>query len=185
MTDTGFFIPTDKQPRVVRLHGWTPNGTVTVAGTPNNPVPTAKPKFLSGSGGLSGTALDYWRFSQMILNRGQLDGRRLLHPETVALVDRNVLEPGVRVLGRPGLGFGLDYAITLDPEVAKTAQPKGSFWWGGAFATWFWIDPVNDLVVIGLVQNSGAAPKGAGPDDLREMSAEAVYKALGKNARRL
>jgi CubicO group peptidase (beta-lactamase class C family) len=182
MVDTGFFIPAEKQSRIVRLHGWSANGTV-IAG-PNNPVSTTKPKFLAGGGGLSGTILDYWRFTQMILNKGEFNGKRLLKSETIKIIDQNVLEPGIKVLMRPGFGFGMDYAISLDPVAAKTAQPKGSFFWGGAFSTWFWIDPVNDLVVIGLVQNSGMFPKGMSPDDLREMSAEAIYKALGKSARK-
>jgi CubicO group peptidase (beta-lactamase class C family) len=184
MVDTGFFIPADKQSRVVRVHSWSADGTV-IIDDDDDPLPTTKPKFLAGSSGLSGTILDYWRFTQMVLNHGEFDGKRLLKPETVQLIGQNVLEPGIKVQRRAGLGFGMDCAVSLDPAAAGTVLPKGSLFWGGAYSTWFWIDPVNDLVTIGMVQNSDVTPKGLSPDDLREMSADAVYKALGENARDL
>jgi CubicO group peptidase (beta-lactamase class C family) len=65
----------------------------------------------------------------------------------------------------------------MDPVLANTAQGVESFYWGGAFGTWFWIDPVNDLIVIGLIQNvAGTTPDGA--PAMRELSARAVYAAL-------
>ena len=118
---------------------------------PNQGDPTRKPVFLSGGGGLLSTTEDYLRFAQMVLNGGEANGKRLIKKSTVELMRTNVLEPGVKVdLYGPtynidGIGFGLDFAIILDPAKAKTPEGKNSFYWGGAFGTWFWIDPTNDL----------------------------------------
>ena len=144
---------------------------------------TTKPAFLSGSGGLNSTAEDYWKFAQMILNGGQSGGKRYLKPETVKLAHTNVLNPGVNVtLYSPdtrGLGFGLDYAIVMDQKANHTDQAQDSFYWGGAFGTWFWIDPDNDLIVIGMIQNLNGSTPGAGTPPVREISAKAAcYAAL-------
>ncbi|HVM99389.1 MAG TPA: serine hydrolase domain-containing protein [Caulobacteraceae bacterium] len=180
MVDTGFWIPAAKGERVVRIHKYDDNGKVRAAG-PSNIFNTAKPKFLAGGGGLVSTIQDYWRFAQMILNRGEFAGRRYLKPETVDLMHDNVLEPGVNVtLYSPdtrGLGFGMDFAIVQDPAAAKTSQGIESFYWGGAFGTWFWIDPVNDMIVIGMIQNvAGSTPDGA--PLVRELSARLAYAAM-------
>ena len=180
MVDTGFWIPAAKGERVVRIHKYDDNGKVRAAG-PSNIFNAAKPKFLAGGGGLVSTIQDYWRFAQMILNRGEFAGRRYLKPETVDLMHDNVLEPGVNVtLYSPdtrGLGFGMDFAIVQDPAAAKTSQGIESFYWGGAFGTWFWIDPVNDMIVIGMIQNvAGSTPDGA--PLVRELSARLAYAAM-------
>ena len=79
---------------------------------------------------------------------------------------------------QPGLGFGLDFAVVMDPVAAKTPEPRGSFYWGGAFGTWFWLDPVNDLVSIGMIQNvNGSNPTGGSPQ-VRPLSRKLVYQAL-------
>ncbi len=179
MVDTGFWVDAAKSPRVVRIHKYV-DGKIAPAG-PSNIHNTAKPKFLAGGGGLVSTIGDYWRFAQMILNRGEFDGRRYLKPETVDLMHTSVLEPGVNVtLYSPetkGLGFGMDFAIVEDPAAAKTSQGVESFYWGGAFGTWFWIDPVNDMIVVGMIQNmAGSTPDGA--PLVREASARAVYAAM-------
>jgi CubicO group peptidase (beta-lactamase class C family) len=180
MVDTGFWVDPDKVSRVSRIHKYV-DGKVAPAGE-GNAVNTAAPKFLSGGGGLVGTAEDYWRFCQMILNGGEFAGRRYLKPETVRLMHTNVLAPGVNVtLYAPdvvGLGFGMDFAIVQDPAAAKTSQGVESFYWGGAFGTWFWIDPLNDLIVIGLIQNVAGSTPGNGSPLCRELSAKAVYAAM-------
>ena len=127
------------------------------------------------------TIEDYWRFCQMILNGGEFKGKRILKPETVQLMHINVLEPGVNVtLYSPetrGLGFGMDFAIIQDAKAAKTSQGVESFYWGGFFGSWFWIDPVNDLIVVGMIQNSdGTKPDGA--PGVREASARLAYAAI-------
>ncbi|HEY2706758.1 MAG TPA: serine hydrolase domain-containing protein [Caulobacteraceae bacterium] len=180
MVDSGFWVDAAKSDRVVRIHKYDDAGKVRAAG-PSNIFNTAKPKFLAGGGGLISKIEDYWRFAQMILNRGEYAGRRYLKPETVDLMHTNVLEPGVNVtLYSPltvGLGFGMDFAIVQDPAAAKTSQGVQSFYWGGAFGTWFWIDPVNDMIVVGMIQNqSGSTPDGA--PLVRELSARCAYAAM-------
>jgi CubicO group peptidase (beta-lactamase class C family) len=94
----------------------------------------------------------------------------------------NVLVEGVAVdtfgPSLPGIGFGLDFAIVMDPAVANTSEGRNSFYWGGAFGTWFWIDPTNDVVVVGMMQNvNGSTPSGGSPQ-VRPLSRQLVYQAL-------
>lgn len=131
------------------------------------------------------TIKDYWRFSQMILNGGEFEGKRYLEAKTVELMHTNVLEPGVRLsLYRRdinGLGFGLGYAIVQDQAGTKTSQGLHSYFWGGLYGTWFWIDPVNDMIVIGFINNiHGSTPAGA--PLIRELSAQLVYKAMDESS---
>jgi CubicO group peptidase (beta-lactamase class C family) len=180
MEDTGFWMPQAKAPRVVRVHAYR-DGKIVPAGAANN-VTTTKPRFLSASGGLMSTTTDYYRFAQAVLNGGELDGARILKPATVKLMRTNVLKPGVKVdLYGPsmeGIGFGMDFAIVMDPKAANTAQGQGSFYWGGAFGTWFWIDPANDMVFVGMIQNqNGSTPTGGTPPT-RAISYRTAYAAL-------
>jgi CubicO group peptidase (beta-lactamase class C family) len=181
MTDTGFWVDASKSERVARIHKYDDDGQIRAAG-PDNIFNTAKPKFLAGGGGLVSKVEDYWRFTQMILNGGAFEGRRYLKASTVELMHTNVLEPGVNVtLYSPetrGLGFGMDFAIVQDPAAAMTSQGIHSFYWGGAFGTWFWIDPVNDMIVIGMIQNVAGSQTAAGNPAVREQSAALVYAAM-------
>lgn len=94
----------------------------------------------------------------------------------------NVLEPQVRIQTGAakvdGLGFGLDFAIVLDPAAMKNTLPKDSFFWGGAYCTWFWIDPVNEVVCIRMISTLGTDLEGS--SFLRELSAKYVYGAVNK-----
>jgi CubicO group peptidase (beta-lactamase class C family) len=176
MADTGFWVDPAKAARVSRIHKYV-DGKIAAAG-PGNVFNTSKPRLLSGGGGLVGTAPDYWRFAQMVLDGGVFEGRRYLKAETVKLMHTNVLAPGVEVtLYAPetvGLGFGMDFAIVQDPVAAKTSQGLESFYWGGAFGTWFWIDPVNDMTVIGMIQNVSGSTPGTGTPLMRELSVMAA-----------
>ncbi len=97
----------------------------------------------------------------MMANGGEAGGKRYLKASTVKLMRKSVLRPGVMVdlygPSQPGIGFGLDFAVLEDPAAAKSPQGLDSFYWGGAFGTWFWIDPTNDLVFVGMIQNLQAA----------------------------
>jgi CubicO group peptidase (beta-lactamase class C family) len=131
---------------------------------------------------LSSTAEDYWRFAQAMLNGGQLDGKRVLREETVKLMRTNVLPSTAKVdlygPSQEGIGFGMDFAIVMDPQRAGTPQGLNTFYWGGAFGTWFWIDPTNDLVFVGMIQNlNGSAPTGGTPRT-RVISPRLTYAAL-------
>jgi CubicO group peptidase (beta-lactamase class C family) len=181
MKDTGFWVDAAKVDRVTRIHTYGADKKIVLA-PEGARDPSRKPRFLSGSGGLLSTTEDYWRFAQMLLNGGQSEGTRLLKASTVELMRANVLNEGVQVdLYGPkeaGIGFGLDFAIVLDPAKANTPRGKNTFYWGGAFGTWFWIDPTNDVIVIGMIQNvSGSVPTGDTPP-VRTISPKLVYAAL-------
>ena len=180
MKDTGFWVDAAKLTRVTRVHTY--NADKKVIPAPSSSDPSRKPRFMSGSGGLLSTTEDYWRFAQMLLNGGELDGARILKPSTVELMRTNVLNDGVQVdlygPAEPGIGFGLDFAVVMNPAAANSARGKNTFYWGGAFGTWFWIDPTNDVIVIGMIQNTnGSVPTGDTPP-LRALSTRMVYAAL-------
>ena len=183
MKDTQFWVDPAKKERAARIHSYDGAGKIVPAFLENR-VQTTKPRFLAGTGGLWSTAEDYWRFCQMLLNRGRAGGRRIIKPSTIELMHTNVLEPGVKVdtfgPAQEGLGFGLDFAIVMDQAAAKTPMAVNSFYWGGAFGTWFWIDPVNDLIFVGMIQNlNGSVPTSPTPH-VREISPQLLYAALTK-----
>jgi CubicO group peptidase (beta-lactamase class C family) len=181
MSDTAFYVPKEKLNRFAEFYSYDNDGKLKAVGVREglNHDFSAKPAL--SSGGLVSTAGDYMRFCQMLLNGGQLDGVRLLSPLTVELMRTNVLAPSVPILA-PGAGFGLDFAIYTDPVAAGGYYGKGSYWWGGAAGTWFWIDPVNDLIVLGMIQQAagtGAAAVASVPD-VRALSHSLTYQAILK-----
>ena len=182
MTDTGFAVAPASLSRVASIHTY--DATKKLIAPPNPFDPSVKPALLSGSGGLFSTTEDYWRFSQMLVNGGELDGARILRPDTVKLMRQNVLKDGVLVdLYGPsmqGVGFGMDFAVILDPAKAGTPQGQDSYYWGGAFGTWFWIDPTNDLVFVGMIQNLNGSIPGRDTPDVRSISYPLVYGAITK-----
>ncbi len=143
----------------------------------------SKPTMFSGGGGLVGTIGDYHRFTQMLVQGGALDGVRLLSPKTIAYATTNHLPGGkdLSELGNPifsetryeGVGFGLGFSVSLDPAATGVISSGGDYAWGGAASTLFWIDPKEELVVIGLTQ---LMPSSAYPvrNELRSM----VYAAM-------
>jgi CubicO group peptidase (beta-lactamase class C family) len=182
MKDTGFWVDAAKKDRITNIHSYGADKKIVTATTQGNP--TRKPVFLSGSGGLLSTTGDYFKFAQMLLNGGEGNGKRLLKKSTVELMRTNVLEPGVKVdlygpsSAQDGVGFGLDFAIVMDPVKAKLPDGKNSFYWGGAFGTWFWIDPTNDLIVVGMMQNQDGSRPDRGSPQVRPLSRKLVYEAL-------
>ena len=183
MSDTGFYVPKEKLNRFAEFYNYDNDGKLHAVGVREglNHDFAAKPALSSGGGGLVSTATDYMRFCQMLLNGGQLDGVRVLSPLTVELMRTNVLAPTVPTLA-PGTGFGLDFGIITDPVAAGGYYGKGTYSWGGAAGTWFWIDPVNDLIVLGMIQQ--AAGTGAvavtGVPDVRGLSHAWTYQAILK-----
>ena len=150
MADTAFYVPPEKAARLSRYYG---NASGQLASRPNDEY-LQKPALYSGGGGLVSTAEDYMRFAQMHVNGGALDGVRILSNEAVDLMRSNQLPNNIAGLGGfmdPGNTFGLDFAVVDDSEKAF-GQSEGVHWWFGIAGTWFWIDPVNDLVFIGLIQ---------------------------------
>jgi len=114
-------------------------------------------KWLSGGGGLMGTASDYARFLQMLLNGGALDGKRYLSPQTVRYMTTDhmgsVVKPGPLYLPGAGYGFGLGFAVRLSDGVVPYAGSEGDYYWGGAGGTYFWVDPKQDMFVVFMMQS--------------------------------
>jgi CubicO group peptidase (beta-lactamase class C family) len=165
MVDTAFYVPESKMNRLAEFYFRGKDGkTVKHPGVANYSKP---PVFPSGGGGLVSTASDYMRFCQMLLNGGTLDGQRILSPLTVKLMRTNMLPESARTMG-PGTGFGLDFAVIDDPAAGGGYGGEGTYFWGGYAGTWFWIDPVYELIVIGMIQERG--------DDLPDF--RAVSRAL-------
>lgn len=128
------------------------------------------------------SAEDYYRFAQMLANGGELDGKRVLSPESVKLMSSNHLPQelltgqwgiGQHVM-RPGFGYGFNCAVVFDPETAGLPVGKGTFFWDGAAGTWFWVDPTNDVVFVGMIQRM----RGSDNHTLEYKSQAAVYGAL-------
>jgi CubicO group peptidase (beta-lactamase class C family) len=158
MTDTAFYVPAAKSDRLAALYIPDPK-TRALKPADNFMVldVTKPPAIASGGGGLVSTTADYARFAQMLLNGGQLDGARILAPGTIQLMASNHLSdivmaaPDASFSPAKGVGFGLDFAVVTDPARDGTLQGKGSYSWGGAAGTWFWIDPKNDLFMLGMI----------------------------------
>ena len=182
MKDTGFLVPENKLSRVATIYGWD-QAKGALAGQPRDPLISKMPGLPSGGGGLYSTAADYLRFAQMMLNGGELNGKRLLKPTSVTLMRTNALneqtlnsKSGIGPIRiQPGLGFGYDFVVMTDPAALKSPLGKGSYWWFGIAGTWFWIDPANDVVFIGMIQRRGGAPGAANHE---EVSRALTYKAL-------
>lgn len=181
MVDSGFVLPASKLERLVANHKYDENGKLVALDLPGT-YNTSTPKFVGAGGGLMlSTIMDYWRFCQMLLDGGEFEGKRYLKASTVEMMHTNVLEEGVNLkMGRfniKGLGFGLGFAIVQDPVVAKTKQVSQCYCWGGLFGTIFWIDPVNDMIVINFINHDNGAPPSGAPM-VRELSAKLIYKFL-------
>lgn len=185
MTDTTFYVTPQRKARFTEVYHWDKEKNALVMNVARNTRggfedPT---RLESGGGGLVGSTHDYARFCQMLLNRGELGGVRVLKPETVDLMAQNHI--GDLTVGTDGttsregaanVRFGLDFAVHTAPERAGLPFGKGTYYWGGAAGTWFWVDPVNDLAFIGMIQNMGGNRPGG--FDFRDGSARLVYAAL-------
>ena len=171
MIDTAFYVPEEKLDRLALIHGEDENGAL--APPQQGGSPTTPPAGPSGGGGLYGTAMDYLRFSQMVLNEGELDGVRLLSPRSIQMMRTNHLQEQALSTMGPGSGFGLDFGVVMDPAAAGEPYSKGSFRWGGAAGTWFWIDPVEDFVFVGMIQHRGRAV-----GDVQGQSRNLAYAAI-------
>ena len=152
MVDTGFYVKSENADRLARQYFPAQDGSLNRVDTGAFLNP---PKFLSGGGGLTSTAADYMKFAQMHLNMGTLNGKRILSEEAVQIMRSNHLPESVEGIGQlyPGNVFGVDFAIVDNPDVFQGA-PKGTHWWWGIAGSWFWIDPVENIVFIGMIQNS-------------------------------
>jgi CubicO group peptidase (beta-lactamase class C family) len=177
MKDTAFYADRDRLRRLATLYSMNSGGLKPDSGASVLGIDFTKdPSLPLGGAGLLSTASDYFRFSQMLLNGGELDGVRLLAPSSVELMRTNRLPEALRVeFGATvglGSGFGFDFGVYTDPGFTGRTVGRGTFTWAGAAGTWFWIDPANDIVFVGLTQRLMSGP------DMNTLSQGAVYQAL-------
>jgi len=160
MVDTDFHVPAAKHDRFAANYQPGPDGKLQLIDDP------AKSRYLgprtvnSGGGGLVSTASDYLRFCKFMLNKGSIDGVRLLGRKTVELMTANHLPGDMADMGMPrfsespyyGIGFGLGFSVMIDPAKAQVLGTRGEYAWGGAASTAFWCDPAEDMAVVMLTQ---------------------------------
>jgi CubicO group peptidase (beta-lactamase class C family) len=150
MTDTFYNIPRDRVSRVAAVYRPGPDQKITLLRKPEFHEPTT---YFPGVAGLSGTAADYFRFCQMLLNGGEFNGQRLLGRMTVDLMFSNHIGTGKTVYVRgEGFGFGLGAGVLTDPSKSADGLSIGTWTWGGADGTLFYIDPQEDLIALLMVQ---------------------------------
>jgi CubicO group peptidase (beta-lactamase class C family) len=171
MKDTGFYVPKDKMARFAQVHT---GAGASLAIDPNRPDPTVVPQGASGGGGLYSTAMDYARFCEMLLQGGQLNGVRLISPRTVEMMRTNHVNPDPLKTMPQGTGWGMDFQVVMDAASAGEPVPTGTFSWWGIAGTWFWIDPVNDLAFVGMVQHQNLGTTRA----IHALSRSLVYGSL-------
>jgi len=160
MKDTAFQVPPRSVDRFAANYSRGPGKSLKLEDDPQTSVYLTPRTFLSGGGGLVSTAHDYLRFCRMLVNGGELDGVRILGRKTIELMTRNHLpndEDRTRWASFPdaaneGYGFGLGFSINLGPARTATIGSAGEYAWGGAASTIFWVDPVEELVVILMTQ---------------------------------
>lgn len=184
MNDTRFYVRADDINRFAEVHNWDTERSRLV----QRPHRTDRPSYLdperleSGGGGLVSSTHDYARFLQMLVNEGELDDNRLLSPESIRIMRTNSLRDELNLRGtatsdgQAGQGFGVDFAVIVDPEKAKSRNSPGTYYWSGAAGTWFWVDPVEDMFWIGMIQAQGQTRPGAG--NMRQIAADLIYDSL-------
>ncbi len=200
MADTGFFVDDERAERLTPNYALTtvspfgvPEGATSPDGMNDETVMIdsggdtspyrSSPTYLSGGGGLVSTMADYHRFCRMLLGRGQLDGVRVIGRKTLEYATSNHLPNGadLAAMGQEvfsetnynGVGFGLGFSVVLNPADSQVISSPGAFAWGGAASTMFWVDPAEDLLVIGMTQ---LMPSSAYP--IRDQMKSLVYGAL-------
>ncbi|WP_328352448.1 beta-lactamase family protein [Streptomyces sp. NBC_00445] len=159
MPDAGFQVPAEKADRLSELYGETEGGGIEpIPGLPLH----GRPRFLSGSGGMVAGAYDMHRFMELLRRRGELDGVRLLAPETVDQMTSNHLPGGAdlhsfgapphKEPGNEGVGFGFNVSVVIDPDRTQAPSGQGTYGWSGVATTTFWVDPSRDLTVQFMTQ---------------------------------
>ncbi|MGE3268298.1 MAG: serine hydrolase domain-containing protein [Chloroflexota bacterium] len=163
MVDTGFSVSAQQASRFASNYAGDKDGSLNLVDDAGDSAYLRPPAMLSGGGGLVATAGDYLRFCQMLLGKGTLEGARIIGRKTLELMTRNHITGGKTIAEaataprwrenpQQGTGFGLGFAVTLDPAVAQVSTSPGTYYWSGAASTHFWIDPVEDLAVVFMTQ---------------------------------
>lgn len=187
MHDTAFYVPKEKMARLATIYAWGNDG---LAPMPHDPGVNQPPGLPSGGGGLYSTAADYLRFAQMLANKGTLDGKRLLAPSTVTLMTANHVPDAVKNQNgkfgigmyrmQPGFGFGYDVAVYENPPQVGSPVGPGTYLWAGIAGTWFWIDPTNDVLFLGIIQRRGQP---SGTPHIEDLSRQLTLQALVEPAK--
>jgi CubicO group peptidase (beta-lactamase class C family) len=158
MIDTAFHLPADKRPRLAQ--GYRQSRSGLKIEEPLLSDHEAPPALASGGGGLFSSVMDYACFAQMLLNKGELGARRIISEAAARLMMTNQLSEEMMAEGfgvgaqaiRPGFGYGFNGVVFTDPVAAGIPVGRGTYHWDGAWGTWFWVDPENDLIYVGLIQ---------------------------------
>ena len=166
MVDSGFYVPPEKVERLAAVYESTDVGLRRQENSDTNKIAERFP-LLSGGNGCASTVPDYLRFSRMLLRRGELDGARLLRPATVDEMTRNHLAAPLYPLRfgdyvSKGEGYGLGVGVIIEPSIARMAGSEGTYQWAGSWQTFFWIDPVKELIGIFMAQYGSLAFEGVG-----------------------
>ena len=181
MTDTRWWVEGSDTERLAALYAAVDGQAVRYDVLGNSAL--HKPAMLSGGGGLVSTGADYWQLCRMLLGRGAIDGTRVLSPRTVELMTSNHLPGGADLEAVnsggfaetvfDGIGFGLGFAVTLDPTPGKSGGSVGEYYWGGLASTAFWVDPSTGVSAVFFTQ---LAPSSTYP--IRAQLRQLVYSAL-------
>ena len=183
MTDTHFGVAEGQSERLVDAYAYQPGHApkmINAGATSKLNEPGA---FDSGGGGLIGTIADYHRFSTMLLNGGELDGARIVSPKTIRLMRTNHLPNNADLTemssslfseaNNAGTGFGLGFAMVIDPSKTLMPSSEGEFYWGGAYSTAFFVDPVERITMVFMTQ---VYPSSTYP--IRRQLKTLIYSAL-------
>lgn len=154
MTDTHFYLPASKLARFAALYRPDAEGKIELTERPDERSRWVREPhvYFSAGGGLVSTTTDYFRFHQMMLNGGELDGVRILGPRTVRLITTNHTGDKAVWLRGAGFGFGLGYSVTVDLGASGMPSAVGTYGWGGAYCTVFWVDPDDEVIGILMTQ---------------------------------
>ncbi len=174
MRDAVFWVEPDRADRLATVYRPSPEGDLRPYQIEDVPF-TERPTLIEGAVGLVSSTMDFLRFSQMFLNGGELDGRRILQPETVALMTVNRVPDALLPLNPRSLGRGwtLGFSAVIDAREFSYPVNDGDYWWDGSAGTRFWIDPTEDMITIVMAQVSPS--RGGG---FREEFKTGVYDAI-------
>jgi CubicO group peptidase (beta-lactamase class C family) len=181
MRDTRFFVKEEDHERLAQIHSWDSDSNRLVQRY--NSLDYFDPnRIQSGGDGLVSSIHDYARFLQMLVNEGELDGQRIFTPESVRIMRTNSLRDELNIRqtntspGTAGEGFGVDFAVIYDPHATNSPHSAGTYYWSGIAGTWFWIDPTQDMFLIGMIQSMGTDRPGAA--DMRAIARDIIYGSL-------
>ncbi len=173
MTDTMFWAATpDDRARLTTVYGPAPGGGLMQVETETLPF-TERPGLIEGAVGLLSTAPDYLRFAQMLLNKGELDGVRLLSAKTVDMMTTNGLSEAVQKTRGGSMGWGLANVQVLLSPAADDGASKGEYGWDGTAGTIFWVDPVKEMITVLMTQSVPS-----NPDQIRQRFKSFVLQAV-------